>query len=352
MLQVQYHSDGRSAGHAVVIYETIEDAEASLASCNGYRLEGRAIEVTPLRLKKLPSKVSQGVAGMPAGIWSSCYLPLWMSRHGCSTALGPSQAIVVVVSAAVVYIVACLRRAVTASTRAPCGTGSIRWSGTSSYEVAFSSFRCLQQLTWCCVSAPTVAAGAPEEPHQAPACVGRRARPGLRGRLRHPTHDDGRPGLCQWHDGRTRPHGRQHDGTHGRCRPACWLCGHAWHGACHGTASWPAATGADSAAGHGAGKWHGAAATQGAGRVPSGPGPVLHLMQWLGQRPVSLSATLACWHGRSARGGPSLPCCFVGGFMQREMLVCWYTCTHTCADCSAPWVQSPERLMQQWWQRA
>jgi hypothetical protein len=55
--QVQYHSDGRSAGHGVVIYETIEDAEKALAGTNGYRLEGRTIEVTPLRLKKLPSKL-------------------------------------------------------------------------------------------------------------------------------------------------------------------------------------------------------------------------------------------------------------------------------------------------------
>lgn len=54
---MQYHSDGRSAGHGVVIYETIEDAEKALASTNGYRLEGRTIEVTPLRLKKLPSKL-------------------------------------------------------------------------------------------------------------------------------------------------------------------------------------------------------------------------------------------------------------------------------------------------------
>ena len=54
---MQYHSDGRSAGHGVVIYETIEDAEAALAATNGYRLEGRTIEVTPLRLKKLPSKL-------------------------------------------------------------------------------------------------------------------------------------------------------------------------------------------------------------------------------------------------------------------------------------------------------
>lgn len=57
ILQVQYHSDGRSAGHGVVIYETIDDAEKALASTNGYRLEGRTIEVTPLRLKKLPSKL-------------------------------------------------------------------------------------------------------------------------------------------------------------------------------------------------------------------------------------------------------------------------------------------------------
>lgn len=55
--EVQYHSDGRSAGHGVVIYETIEDAEKALAGTNGYRLEGRTIEVTPLRLKKLPSKL-------------------------------------------------------------------------------------------------------------------------------------------------------------------------------------------------------------------------------------------------------------------------------------------------------
>jgi hypothetical protein len=41
----------------VVIYETIEDAEKALAGTNGYRLEGRTIEVTPLRLKKLPSKL-------------------------------------------------------------------------------------------------------------------------------------------------------------------------------------------------------------------------------------------------------------------------------------------------------
>lgn len=54
---MQYHSDGRSAGHGVVIYETIEDAEKALAGTNGYRLEGRTIEVTPLRLKKLPSKL-------------------------------------------------------------------------------------------------------------------------------------------------------------------------------------------------------------------------------------------------------------------------------------------------------
>lgn len=43
--QVQYHSDGRSAGHGVVIYETIEDAEKALMGTNGYRLEGRTIEV-------------------------------------------------------------------------------------------------------------------------------------------------------------------------------------------------------------------------------------------------------------------------------------------------------------------
>lgn len=55
--EVQYHSDGRSAGHGVVIYETIEDAEKALMGTNGYRLEGRTIEVTPLRLKKLPSKL-------------------------------------------------------------------------------------------------------------------------------------------------------------------------------------------------------------------------------------------------------------------------------------------------------
>lgn len=55
--EVQYHSDGRSAGHGVVIYETIEDAERALAGTNGYRLEGRALDVTPLRLKKLPSKL-------------------------------------------------------------------------------------------------------------------------------------------------------------------------------------------------------------------------------------------------------------------------------------------------------
>lgn len=55
--EVQYHSDGRSAGHGVVIYETIEDAEKALVGTNGYRLEGRTIEVTPLRLKKLPSKL-------------------------------------------------------------------------------------------------------------------------------------------------------------------------------------------------------------------------------------------------------------------------------------------------------
>jgi hypothetical protein len=41
----------------VVIYETIEDAEKALVGTNGYRLEGRTIEVTPLRLKKLPSKL-------------------------------------------------------------------------------------------------------------------------------------------------------------------------------------------------------------------------------------------------------------------------------------------------------
>lgn len=45
-LQVQYHSDGRSAGHGVVIYETIEDAEKALVGTNGYRLEGRTIEVS------------------------------------------------------------------------------------------------------------------------------------------------------------------------------------------------------------------------------------------------------------------------------------------------------------------
>jgi len=55
--EVQYHSDGRSAGHGVIIYETIEDAEKALLATNGYRLEGRTIEVTPLRLKKLPSKL-------------------------------------------------------------------------------------------------------------------------------------------------------------------------------------------------------------------------------------------------------------------------------------------------------
>lgn len=44
-MQVQYHSDGRSAGHGVVIYETIEDAEKALVGTNGYRLEGRTIEV-------------------------------------------------------------------------------------------------------------------------------------------------------------------------------------------------------------------------------------------------------------------------------------------------------------------
>ncbi|KIZ03794.1 hypothetical protein MNEG_4162 [Monoraphidium neglectum] len=55
--EVQYHSDGRSAGHGVVIYETIEDAERALRALNGYRLEGRALEITPLRLKKLPSKL-------------------------------------------------------------------------------------------------------------------------------------------------------------------------------------------------------------------------------------------------------------------------------------------------------
>jgi hypothetical protein len=44
--QVQYHSDGRSAGHGVVIYETIEDAEKALVGTNGYRLEGRTIEVS------------------------------------------------------------------------------------------------------------------------------------------------------------------------------------------------------------------------------------------------------------------------------------------------------------------
>ncbi|KAI8472962.1 MAG: Metalloenzyme, LuxS/M16 peptidase-like protein [Monoraphidium minutum] len=55
--EVQYHSDGRSAGHGVVIYETIEDAERSLQTLNGYRLEGRGLEITPLRLKKLPSKL-------------------------------------------------------------------------------------------------------------------------------------------------------------------------------------------------------------------------------------------------------------------------------------------------------
>jgi hypothetical protein len=43
--EVQYHSDGRSAGHGVVIYETIEDAEKALVGTNGYRLEGRTIEV-------------------------------------------------------------------------------------------------------------------------------------------------------------------------------------------------------------------------------------------------------------------------------------------------------------------
>lgn len=45
-MQVQYHSDGRSAGHGVVIYETIEDAEKALVGTNGYRLEGRTIEVS------------------------------------------------------------------------------------------------------------------------------------------------------------------------------------------------------------------------------------------------------------------------------------------------------------------
>lgn len=44
-MQVQYHSDGRSAGHGVVIYENIEDAERALLATDGYRLEGRTIEV-------------------------------------------------------------------------------------------------------------------------------------------------------------------------------------------------------------------------------------------------------------------------------------------------------------------
>jgi chromosome segregation ATPase len=44
--EVQYHSDGRSAGHGVVIYETIEDAEKALVGTNGYRLEGRTIEAS------------------------------------------------------------------------------------------------------------------------------------------------------------------------------------------------------------------------------------------------------------------------------------------------------------------
>ncbi|GBF93238.1 hypothetical protein Rsub_05970 [Raphidocelis subcapitata] len=68
--EVQYHSDGRSAGHGVVIYETIEDAERALATLNGYRLEGRALEVTPLRLKKLPSKLEHlknRIKRLPAG---------------------------------------------------------------------------------------------------------------------------------------------------------------------------------------------------------------------------------------------------------------------------------------------
>jgi hypothetical protein len=72
---VQYHSDGRSAGHGVVIYETIEDAERALLATNGYRLEGRAIEVTPLRLKKLPSKLEHlkgRIMRLPCSADGSC----------------------------------------------------------------------------------------------------------------------------------------------------------------------------------------------------------------------------------------------------------------------------------------
>lgn len=55
--EVQYHSDGRSAGHGVIIFETIEAAEAALVALRGARVEGRHIEVTQLRMKKLPSKM-------------------------------------------------------------------------------------------------------------------------------------------------------------------------------------------------------------------------------------------------------------------------------------------------------